>query len=184
LGEANGQSFRFGLSAICAADYTGFYWQVHYITYRLWLLRGIFIFSALNLLYVAKHSYYGDLSYAVYNLPTLFLLAALVCLFVPSARLEKLGQWVVKGGIRLGSLSYGIYYLHFPLLLLFSRITVFSGIWLTFAVRFVLLMLLTVGLGYWLEKVVQPWGKAFFFKNAPVIIPKAGQHSKLAHSDK
>jgi hypothetical protein len=50
--------------------------------------------------------------------------------------------------------------------------------------RFVLLMLLTLGLGYWLEKVVQPWVKAFSFKYSPVIIPEAGQHSTLAHSDK
>ena len=152
-----------------------------HVPYRLWLLRGLFAFSAINLLYVAKHAYSGDLDYGTYTLPTIFLLAALVCLFVPSAGLEKLGQRVVKVGIWLGSLSYGIYLVHFPLLLLFSRITIFSGTWLTFAVRFVLLMLLTVGLGYWLEKVVQPRVKAFFFRDAPVLVPEPGQHSTLLH---
>ena len=152
-----------------------------HVPYRLWLLRGLFAFSAINLLYVAKHAYSGDLDYSTYTLPTIFLLAALVCLFVPSAGLEKLGQRVVKVGIWLGSLSYGIYLVHFPLLLLFSRITIFSGTWLTFAVRFVLLMLLTVGLGYWLEKVVQPRVKAFFFRDAPVLVPEPGQHSTLLH---
>ena len=148
---------------------------------RLWLLRGLFAFLAINLLYVAKHAYSGDLDYSTYMLPTIFLLAALVCLFVPSTGLEKLGQRVVKVGIWLGSLSYGIYLVHFPLLLLFSRITVFSGTSLTFAVRFVLFMLLTVGLGYWLEKVVQPRVKAFFFRDAPVLVPEPGQHSTLLY---
>jgi len=150
-----------------------------HIPYRLGLLRGLFAFSAINLLYVAKHAYSGDLDYATYTLPTIFLLVALVCLFLPSAKLEKVGQQVVKVGIWLGSLSYGIYLVHFPLLLLFNRITFFSGTWQTFAVRFGLLMLLTVGIGYWLEKVMQPWVKSFFFKNAPVIVPEPGPHSKL-----
>ena len=47
--------------------------------------------------------------------------------------------------------------------------------------RFVLLMLLTVGLDYWLEKVVQPRVKAFFFRDALVLVPEPGQHSTLLH---
>ena len=150
------------------------------VRYRLWMLRGLFVFSAINLFYVAKHAYSGDLDYAVYTLPTIFLLASLVCLFVPSAALERLGQRVVQAGIWLGSLSYGIYLIHYPLLLLFKRITVFSGTGLTFAVRFGLLLALTIGLGYVLEKIIQPFIKAYFFPQPAVVVPELGSHTALA----
>ncbi len=45
--------------------------------------------------------------------------------------------------------------------------------------RFVLLMLLTVEISHWLEKVVQPQAKVFFFRDAPVLVPEPGQHSTL-----
>lgn len=39
---------------------------------RLWMLRALVGFSAINLLYVAKHAYSGDLDWGLYTLPTVF----------------------------------------------------------------------------------------------------------------
>jgi peptidoglycan/LPS O-acetylase OafA/YrhL len=135
-----------------------------HIPYRLLLLKGLFLFSALpKLSFVVLHAYRGDLDWLLYVLPTLFLAASLLCLFVPSVWLERVGKAIVQGGISLGALSYAVYLVHFPLIVLFSRIHTFSGTATTFTVRIILLFGLTIGISYWLEKVMQPRIKAFFF---------------------
>ncbi|AMR27683.1 hypothetical protein A0257_11630 [Hymenobacter psoromatis] len=135
-----------------------------YIPYRMLLLKGLLLLLALpKLAYVVLHAWRGNLDWWSYGLPTVFLLAAFFCLFVRSSRLERLGQAVIQIGIELGSLSYAIYLIHFPLIFLFSHIHVFSGTWFTFTVRIVLLLVLTLVLSYWLEKVLQPRIKTYFF---------------------
>jgi peptidoglycan/LPS O-acetylase OafA/YrhL len=132
--------------------------------YRTLLLRALVILSGLTLLSVAKHLRAGDLDYAAFALPTCFFLGSLLCLFVRSPWLEKLGKHVIKAGIWLGSLSYGVYLVHYPLLIAFNKVSYLSGTWQTFTVRFALLIALTIGLSYVLEKVLQPRIKAYFLE--------------------
>jgi peptidoglycan/LPS O-acetylase OafA/YrhL len=146
--------------------------------YKLLLLKALVVFSGLTLLYVAKHLYAGDLNYAAFTLPTCFFLSSLLCLFVRHPWLEKIGKRVIQVGIRLGSLSYAIYLIHYPLLIAFNKINYLSGTWQTFAVRFALLMALTIVLSFLLEKLLQPRIKAFFLSERPSL-PKLTANVEL-----
>jgi peptidoglycan/LPS O-acetylase OafA/YrhL len=137
--------------------------------HKLLLLKVLVGLSSLTLLYITKHLYTGDLNYDVFVLPTGFFLSALLCLFVRSSWLEKIGQLVIKAGIWLGSLSYAIYLIHYPLLVTFNKINYFSGTWQTFSMRFALLMGLTILLSFFLEKVLQPRIKNYFLGEHPSL---------------
>ena len=132
------------------------------IKYKLLFLRSLVAFSAINLVYVIKHAYQGDLAVNTYALPTLFLAGALLCLFVQNKWLETLGKYTIQIGIWLGSLSYAIYLVHYPILVLFSRISAFSGTSQTFIGRALVFLLVILCLSYVLEKVIQPRIKQFF----------------------
>ncbi len=60
---------------------------------------------------------------------------------------------------KVGSLSYSIYIIHFPLLVLFSRINFFSGLPLFYFLRLILFLTLTFMIAFILEKKFQPWIK-------------------------
>lgn len=146
------------------------------VPHKLLLLKLLFLGSALpKLAYVASHGFRPGFDWGLYGLPTVFVLAALLCLFGRSAWLERAGKALVEAGIKLGELSYGIYLVHFPLLFLFNRFRVFSGTGLTFAVRLVLFLTLTLTLSYLLERVLQPRLRAWFFSQRLVRRASTGQ---------
>jgi peptidoglycan/LPS O-acetylase OafA/YrhL len=132
------------------------------LPYQRLLLKGVILLSGLTLFSVVRHLYAHDLDWAAFTLPTCFFFGSLFCLFVRSTCLEKIGKHVIQAGIWLGSLSYGIYLVHYPLLIAFNRINFLSGTWQTFTLRFALLIALTIGLSIVLEKVMQPRLKAYF----------------------
>jgi peptidoglycan/LPS O-acetylase OafA/YrhL len=141
------------------------------VPHLLGLLRALLLFSALNLVYVVRHALAGDLRTTFYALPTLFLLAALGWQFWRRPVVERLSRHILRGGAWLGSLSYGIYLVHYPLLLLLHQLPLLSGTKWSFSLRFALLLLLTIGLSYVLEKQLQPYLRARFFKPKPVLTP-------------
>ncbi len=137
------------------------------LPHRLLLLKGLLVASALpKLVYVVTHATRPGFDWPLYGVPTAFLGAALLCLFIQSSWLERVGQAVMKIGAKLGQLSYGMYLAHFPLLFLFTHFRAFSGTGLTFAVRVVVFLGMTLALSYWLERVLQPRLKALFFPQA------------------
>ncbi len=75
--------------------------------------------------------------------------------------------------IKLGSISYGIYVVHFPVSLLLSHIPVFSGSVLTFCVRLAVDVALVLGIAYFLEKKLQPWVKARLAPPMPHVVGTA-----------
>ena len=127
--------------------------------YRLLFLQVLAGICAATLLYHVARSPLPKIAFVQ---PALYTLFALVCLLVRSAWLENAGRHVMRVGIWLGSLSYGIYLAHFPVMLLFGRITAFSNTWQYFIIRVILFVLLSVCLGYILEKVIQPRVKNLF----------------------
>lgn len=138
--------------------------------YRLPALQGLVGLSAVTvfarLLLHAQSGGFTAFDQKFHVMPAAFLLAALVCLFWRSTWLERAGEHVMRAGKWLGELSYGVYLAHFPLMLLFGRVHLFAGTPMASAVRWVLFLALSIGLGYLLEKVMQPRIKAFFFKES------------------
>jgi peptidoglycan/LPS O-acetylase OafA/YrhL len=135
------------------------------IPYRLNFMRILVIVSSFpKIVYLFKNLHNNDLI-QVYVWPMFFLLLSLICLFIRSSWLENIGKQVVRIGIELGSLSYSIYLIHFPVILLLNRLNIFSGNWQSFVFRVAVMMLLTIVFSYILEKVLQPYLKKLFFKN-------------------
>jgi peptidoglycan/LPS O-acetylase OafA/YrhL len=138
------------------------------VPYKFLLLRLGWACASINLLYLVKHVYKGGQLSAAYMLPTFFFLASLLCVFVRSTWVERLGKWVMGVGSWLGSLSFALYLVHYPIMLLFGKIGKYSGTWQTFTLRFVLLLLLSIASSYLLEKVFQPRLREYFRSDLPV----------------
>lgn len=96
--------------------------------------------------------------WATLTLPIIFYVLAVV-LFLLQKQTAKLCEQCIKKLIPTGSISYGVYIIHFPLLYLFARIAPLTGSPLTFLLRLVVFLLLAVGGAYLLEKQFQPWIK-------------------------
>lgn len=90
--------------------------------------------------------------------PCLFYILALIT-YGFQHQIERGAQAIIKRLVASGSISYGLYIVHFPILILFSRMNFFSGSIPVFATRFILYILLSAALAYWLEKKYQPWAK-------------------------
>ena len=93
-------------------------------------------------------------------LPTLFTLIGAVVLSVESVLHEPggtavLSEWMLK----LGAISYGVYIIHFPISVVLYHIRFFSGTPLTFGVRLLLDVGLTLFAGAILELRFQPWAR-------------------------
>ncbi|QKG58379.1 acyltransferase [Hymenobacter sp. BRD128] len=131
-------------------------------------LKILLIISSINLIYVGKHLRQGDLDLTMYVMPTIFLIFAMICVFIRNSWLEHIGKKIIQAGIWLGSISYGVYMVHYPIMLLLNRIKVFSGSQITFAVRVVILFALVLLLSYLLEKVIQPRIKNYFLPQQSV----------------
>jgi peptidoglycan/LPS O-acetylase OafA/YrhL len=65
----------------------------------------------------------------------------------------------------IGSISYGIYVLHMPIMHLVSNYFPWSGSPWSFTLRLVVWGALTIGLSYWLELTIQPILKRWFQKS-------------------
>lgn len=116
----------------------------------------LILFPVLTFYYLYHH-YDSQVSWALL-IPTLsYLLAVATYLF--RHRLESLSERLVKRLVITGSLSYGIYIVHYPLFKLFNQTHLFAGTVPLVLVRLGLVSLLVVGFAYLLEKKFQPWIK-------------------------
>ncbi len=94
----------------------------------------------------------------------LYGLSLLLVLTSPLA--GRIKKRVVNVVIFSGGISYAVYVIHFPLLLLFRSIDVFSGTWITVLLRLVVFLFLLIAASVFLEKYMQPAVKRFFSRRA------------------
>ncbi len=103
-----------------------------------------------------------------FMVPVAYYIISLTLLFVNSRFINKTGQIVIKFGAWLGGISYAMYIIHAPIIFALGKINFFDNHILSYITRFVLLIVLVLGLSYVLEKIFQPYMKKLFAtKNSP-----------------
>jgi hypothetical protein len=127
--------------------------------YHKQMLFALFLLPGITWAHI--YSTRAAFSLATYGMSSLFYTLSLVLLFITSARIEQFAKQFMHVSIRVGSISYGLYIVHFPILMLMSRLHFFSGSALTFWVRFFVLLFLAFIAAFWLEKRFQPWVKQY-----------------------
>jgi peptidoglycan/LPS O-acetylase OafA/YrhL len=117
--------------------------------------------------YVLVYLYHNRTNHELvqeYAIPVCSYLMSILLLLLSRAQItEILSSKLLSWSIRLGALSYGLYVIHYPILMLFRRIDYFSGTGITFAVRFFLFIILSIVCADILERKMQPRIRSFFF---------------------
>ncbi|WP_342644606.1 acyltransferase [Mucilaginibacter sp. CSA2-8R] len=120
------------------------------------LFSFLFILPAISIALLIK----GSSSIASLNdqrIPMLCYLISLVLYFIPNTLFNNLSRKIINLCFWLGSVSYGLYVIHFPVMIVFGKVTAFSGSTVTFITRFLLLFLpACLAAAYVLEKKMQP----------------------------
>lgn len=118
------------------------------------VLGAVLILLPLYVFRYLAHNY-GVKDLSNWVIPTLCYLLSLVFYLLPSAG-ETFTRPLVKLMIRAGSISYGLYIIHFPLFYIMMRVEAFSGTPFTWTVRLACYLAMCVAAAYWLEKLYQP----------------------------
>ncbi|MBF9238706.1 acyltransferase [Hymenobacter sp. BT683] len=126
--------------------------------------RGLkFVIYFMPIVYLAVRLNKGDLMSLIENtgvgFTILFYLLSLLFLLKAEA-LDKLSRKVIAWLIPLGSISYGIYVVHYPIIFIIGSFSYFSGSAFEFSTRMIIYLATTLSVGYLLEKKMQP-----FFRN-------------------
>jgi peptidoglycan/LPS O-acetylase OafA/YrhL len=130
---------------------------------RKFIIALLYAIPAYALVYV-YHNRTNHTLVQEYAIPVCSYLISLLLLVISRAQItEMISGKLLDWSIKLGALSYGLYVIHYPILMLFRRVDYFSGTWATFATRFLLFMTLSIISAYILEKKLQRQIRNFFF---------------------
>lgn len=91
-----------------------------------------------------------------------------------STLIECLSEKLIIVGRKLGAISYGMYIIHLPILVLFSKISFFQGTGFTYVMRLLMYLSLSTIAAYFLEMKFQFW----------ISKKLKGGEVSLSHSDK
>jgi peptidoglycan/LPS O-acetylase OafA/YrhL len=89
--------------------------------------------------------------------PCVCYLISFFLLFIHSNFINKISEKVINFLIWMGGISYGMYIIHGPILVIFNRIGFVTGTPFSFALRLVLYFVFTFAAAYFLEKKFQVW---------------------------
>jgi len=126
------------------------------IPFRKYLVAFLIVLPALTYYSFFKHHLYATDS--AWILPAVFYAIGLG-VYLLRRFLERISRVFIAKLVPTGSISYGLYLIHFPILCCFTQMQAFSGTPLTFAGRFFAYITLSVGGAYLLEKKYQPFAK-------------------------
>ncbi len=118
-----------------------------------WLLPVLAIVQLLSHLNQVKDLDVKILSVIAYSI-------SLLLYYGPAHWFEGVSKKVINTCVKLGTVSYGLYIFHFPLLVIFGKVSFFSGTGASYAVRFVLYIALSLLFAFVLEKRFQVWASA------------------------
>ncbi len=120
-------------------------------------LRGltiiVYIFSWSHLLYIIYNKSFFKTE--IFYIPCTFLFISTILFFNKKIIFKSISFWSY-----LGSISFAMYVIHMPILMLFERINFFSGSTSTFVFRVIIIFILVFILSYILEKKIQPFIKS------------------------
>ncbi|RZK38665.1 MAG: acyltransferase, partial [Hymenobacter sp.] len=111
-----------------------------YSTGILWLERLIFCSPGIYLIgqLIARRGHYIEFFEPLTGFIVLYICSMIV--YLSQTYWSKFSEYLLNKAVPLGSISYGVYIIHFPILLLFQRVGVVSGSLLTFVLRLFLFM--------------------------------------------
>lgn len=95
---------------------------------------------------------------------TICFILSLILYYNSFEAINLISKQIIKIGVKLGSISYGIYVIHFPILIIFSKIPILTGTLLTYITRAVCFLSITVFAGFFLEIIIQSRIKTAFQK--------------------
>ena len=124
--------------------------------YRTWLMVLLLLLPALALYHYVHLG--NSFDWATLFFPGVAYTLAVLLFAFPNV-FEDFAQRVVKRLVFTGTLSYGLYIVHFPILYAIGQVTAFSGSLFTFSIRTIVFLALSFAGAYLLEEWVQPWAK-------------------------
>lgn len=127
----------------------------HQFPFRQIILTLLFLVPSLTFIHLVR--YHATIYKTPWLLPTMSYVLALVLFLRPLGWMETIGKKIMEGLIKIGSISYGLYIIHFPVLFVFQKVIFFSGSGHTYWARFAIFILVSVTVAYLLEKKFQKW---------------------------
>ena len=122
--------------------------------YRGSILRLLQLLPVLHLVYIFKNRHDADLINPFIIPVGLYIISTLI-FFSRKYISSWSGNGLIEALVRVGSISYGLYIIHYPFLYIFNRIEVFSGTPFTYVVRLMIFILIVFLGAYFLEKRFQ-----------------------------
>ncbi|WP_139920974.1 acyltransferase family protein [Hymenobacter sp. DG01] len=115
------------------------------------------VIPAVGVLYMIRH--WGEPHMEEFVIPSVLYAISTVLFFFQFKLVSRWSNLFQQQLIDLGLISYGLYVIHFPILVLFHQVVAFSGSALTFSIRAVVYLVLALAAAYALDKIFQPWIK-------------------------
>ncbi|MBC6607782.1 hypothetical protein H8B13_13230 [Hymenobacter sp. BT188] len=114
----------------------------------------LLLLPALTFVYLLKNI--DSINQNEYIFSSLAYLIGMALIYVSPAIVEKASARLIELLIKVGALSYGLYIIHLPIIVMLHKVEYFSGSLWTFSVRFAACITLALAAAFVLEKKIQP----------------------------